>query len=94
MIHWCVSGKSSHEVVNISLQFKYNCCSSCSVGISLGLLAGSKLLTVCVPFLFKGAIDTMTTLNMDTAPDAVLSTATAMLLGCKSGLDLAYLNLI
>lgn len=64
------------------------------MGISLGLLAGSKLLTVCVPFLFKGAIDTMTTLNMDTAPDAVLSTATAMLLGCKSGLDLAYLNLI
>ncbi|EDW78998.1 uncharacterized protein Dwil_GK11977 [Drosophila willistoni] len=51
------------------------------VGISLGLLAGSKLLTVCVPFLFKGAVDTMTTLNMDTAPDAVLSTATALLLG-------------
>ncbi|XP_023175988.2 ATP-binding cassette sub-family B member 7, mitochondrial isoform X2 [Drosophila hydei] len=51
------------------------------VGISLGLLAGSKLLTVCVPFLFKGAVDTLTTLNMDTAPDVVLSTATAMLLG-------------
>ncbi|XP_017100432.2 iron-sulfur clusters transporter ABCB7, mitochondrial isoform X1 [Drosophila bipectinata] len=51
------------------------------VGISLGLLAGSKLLTVCVPFMFKGAVDTMTTLNMDTAPDAVLSTATALLLG-------------
>ncbi|XP_064539819.1 iron-sulfur clusters transporter ABCB7, mitochondrial isoform X2 [Drosophila montana] len=51
------------------------------VGISLGLLAGSKLLTVCVPFMFKGAVDTMTTLNMDTAPDAVLSAATAMLLG-------------
>ncbi|ALC43336.1 ABCB7, partial [Drosophila busckii] len=53
------------------------------VGISLGLLAGSKLLTVCVPFLFKGAVDSMTTLNMDTAPDVVLSTATALLLGCK-----------
>ncbi|XP_016972654.1 iron-sulfur clusters transporter ABCB7, mitochondrial isoform X1 [Drosophila rhopaloa] len=51
------------------------------VGISLGLLAGSKLLTVCVPFLFKGAVDTMTTLNMDTAPDAVLSAATALMLG-------------
>ncbi|XP_032310723.1 iron-sulfur clusters transporter ABCB7, mitochondrial isoform X1 [Drosophila ananassae] len=51
------------------------------VGISLGLLAGSKLLTVCVPFMFKGAVDTMTTLNMDTAPDAVLSAATALLLG-------------
>jgi len=53
------------------------------VGISLGLLAGSKLLTVCVPFLFKGAVDTMTTLNMDTAPDAVLSAATALMLGCR-----------
>ncbi|KAH8301075.1 hypothetical protein KR018_000518 [Drosophila ironensis] len=51
------------------------------VAISLGLLAGSKLLTVCVPFMFKGAVDTMTTLNMDTAPDAVLSAATALLLG-------------
>ncbi|XP_018795455.1 PREDICTED: ATP-binding cassette sub-family B member 7, mitochondrial isoform X1 [Bactrocera latifrons] len=54
------------------------------VVISLGLLVGSKMLTVCVPFLFKGAVDTlntMNTLNMDTAPDTVLSVATAMLLG-------------
>jgi len=66
------------------LFFKYIFTISCRVGISLGLLAGSKLLTVCVPFLFKGAVDTMTTLNMDTAPDAVLSTATALMLGCMS----------
>jgi len=64
----------------------------CRVGISLGLLAGSKLLTVCVPFLFKGAVDTMTTLNMDTAPDAVLSTATALMLGCKSIYQPMYQN--
>ncbi|XP_011196097.1 iron-sulfur clusters transporter ABCB7, mitochondrial isoform X2 [Zeugodacus cucurbitae] len=54
------------------------------VVISLSLLVGSKMLTVCVPFLFKGAVDTlntMNTLNMDTAPDTVLSVATAMLLG-------------
>ncbi|XP_050335380.1 iron-sulfur clusters transporter ABCB7, mitochondrial isoform X2 [Bactrocera neohumeralis] len=54
------------------------------VVISLSLLVGSKMLTVCVPFLFKAAVDTlntMNTLNMDTAPDTVLSVATAMLLG-------------
>ncbi|KAI8118267.1 mitochondrial, ATP-binding cassette sub-family B member 7 [Lucilia cuprina] len=51
------------------------------VAISLGLLAGSKILTVCVPFLFKGAVDTMGTLSMDTPVDTVLSVATAMLVG-------------
>ena len=53
------------------------------VAISLGLLAGSKMLTVCVPFLFKGAVDTLSTLTMDTPGDTVLSVATAMLVGCK-----------
>ncbi|XP_067643916.1 iron-sulfur clusters transporter ABCB7, mitochondrial isoform X3 [Eurosta solidaginis] len=54
------------------------------VAISLSLLVGSKLMTVCVPFLFKGAVDTlntMNTLNMDTPADTVLSVATAMLIG-------------
>uniref|UniRef100_A0A1B0B979 Iron-sulfur clusters transporter ABCB7, mitochondrial n=1 Tax=Glossina palpalis gambiensis TaxID=67801 RepID=A0A1B0B979_9MUSC len=51
------------------------------VAISLGLLAGSKVLTVCVPFLFKGAVDTLGTLTMDTPTDTVLSVATAMLIG-------------
>ena len=53
----------------------------------MGLLAGSKMLTVCVPFLFKGAVDTLGTLTMDTPGDTVLSVATAMLVGCK-----LYLN--
>ncbi|XP_061396194.1 iron-sulfur clusters transporter ABCB7, mitochondrial isoform X1 [Musca vetustissima] len=51
------------------------------VAISLGLLAGSKVLTVCVPFLFKGAVDTMGSLTMDTPADTILTTATAMLIG-------------
>lgn len=54
-----------------------------SVAISLGLLAGSKLLTVCVPFMFKEAVDMLGVLNMDTPADTVLSGATALLLGCK-----------
>uniref|UniRef100_A0A1A9W7G7 SET domain-containing protein n=1 Tax=Glossina brevipalpis TaxID=37001 RepID=A0A1A9W7G7_9MUSC len=53
------------------------------VAISLGLLAGSKVLTVCVPFLFKGAVDSLGALTMDTPTDTVLSVATAMLIGCE-----------
>lgn len=41
------------------------------------------MLTVCVPFLFKGAVDTLGTLTMDTPADTVISVATAMLIGCK-----------
>lgn len=53
------------------------------VMISLGLLVGSKVLNVCVPFIFKAAIDGFGALSMDTAPDAVLAGSVSLLLGCK-----------
>lgn len=51
--------------------------------LSLGLLAGGKILNVSVPFLFKGAIDHLNVLSMATPQDAALSVTTALLLGCK-----------
>ncbi|XP_055911187.1 iron-sulfur clusters transporter ABCB7, mitochondrial isoform X1 [Eupeodes corollae] len=51
------------------------------VAISVGLLAGSKIINVCVPFFFKGAIDALGMLNMDSAPETILSVSTAMLIG-------------
>lgn len=54
-----------------------------SVLISLGLLAGSKVLNVSVPFLFKGAVDAFGALNMNSAPETVLALSTSLLIGCK-----------
>uniref|UniRef100_A0A1B6IDM7 Iron-sulfur clusters transporter ABCB7, mitochondrial n=1 Tax=Homalodisca liturata TaxID=320908 RepID=A0A1B6IDM7_9HEMI len=61
------------------------------VKLAVGLLVGAKLLNVSVPFLFKFAIDDLNTkvaasggeafLNFSSAPDTVLSTAVAILVG-------------
>lgn len=53
------------------------------VMISLGLLAGGKILNVSVPFLFKGAVDHLNVLSLATPQEAALSVTTALLLGCK-----------
>lgn len=56
------------------------------VKVALSLLIGAKLLNVSVPFVFKYAVDYLnvgSTLNMETAPDTVLTVATSLLLGCK-----------
>ncbi|PSN52938.1 hypothetical protein C0J52_03630 [Blattella germanica] len=62
------------------------------VCVALGLLAGAKVLSVGVPFLFKFAVDHLNKtlpatasgdafLNMATAPDTVLTVATSLLIG-------------
>ena len=51
--------------------------------MSLGLLVGSKVLNVCVPFLFKGAVDGLAILNMNSAPETALTLTTSLLIGCK-----------
>lgn len=50
---------------------------------SLGLLAGAKVMTICVPFLFKGAVDNLGVLSMASAPETVLTMTTSLLIGCK-----------
>jgi len=49
----------------------------------VGLLVGAKTLNVCVPFLFKGAVDALNVLNMNTPADTALTLTTSLLLGCK-----------
>jgi hypothetical protein len=51
--------------------------------ISLGLLGGAKMLNVCVPFLFKGAIDSLNILQMGTPVETTAAVITSMLLGCN-----------
>ncbi|XP_055378653.1 iron-sulfur clusters transporter ABCB7, mitochondrial isoform X2 [Condylostylus longicornis] len=51
------------------------------VGAALSLLVGSKVLNVCVPFLFKEAIDTLNILSLNTAADAVVAVPISILLG-------------
>lgn len=63
------------------------------VKIAVALLAGAKCLNVCVPIIFKNAVDTLNSisaqagseavLGMGTAPETVTTVATALLLGCK-----------
>lgn len=63
------------------------------VKLALGLLVGAKLLNISVPVLFKLAVDDLNTklaaaggeplLSLGSAPDAVLSTTFAILVGCK-----------
>lgn len=62
------------------------------VKLAVSLLIGAKLLNVSVPFLLKYAVDDINTkmasqgeavLGFSSAPDAVLSTAVALLVGCK-----------
>lgn len=51
------------------------------VKISLGLLVGSKLLSVSVPFIFKATIDQLNMLSMDTVPEATAAVATSLIIG-------------
>ncbi|XP_063700074.1 iron-sulfur clusters transporter ABCB7, mitochondrial isoform X2 [Culicoides brevitarsis] len=51
------------------------------VVISLGLLASGKILNVCVPFLFKGAVDHLNVLTTNSVPETALTVTTAILLG-------------
>jgi ATP-binding cassette subfamily B (MDR/TAP) protein 7 len=57
------------------------------VKIALGLLIGAKVLNVCVPFIFKHAIDVFnvgaTGAALTTAPETVATVGTALLVGCK-----------
>lgn len=51
------------------------------VALSLGLLVGSKVLNVCVPFLFKAAVDNLNVLTTATVPDTSLTICTSIILG-------------
>uniref|UniRef100_A0A669EM34 ATP-binding cassette, sub-family B (MDR/TAP), member 7 n=1 Tax=Oreochromis niloticus TaxID=8128 RepID=A0A669EM34_ORENI len=56
------------------------------VALSLGLLAGSKITNVMVPFMFKYAVDELNQmsghmLNLNDAPSTVATMATAVLIG-------------
>lgn len=56
------------------------------VKVALSLLVVAKLLNVTVPFIFKYSVDYLNvggTLNMETAPETVVTVATSLLLGCK-----------
>lgn len=63
------------------------------VKLAVGLLVGSKILNVSVPFLFKHAIDNLNAasiaangapiLGMDTAPETITTVATSLLIGCE-----------
>jgi ATP-binding cassette subfamily B (MDR/TAP) protein 7 len=53
------------------------------VVISLSLLGAAKLLNVGVPFLFKGAIDSLNLLQMGTPVETTAAVVTSMLIGCK-----------
>lgn len=62
------------------------------VMISMSLLVGSKVMNVCVPFLFKGAVDSLGVLNMNSAPETVLALSSSLLIGCKLKLSSFTLN--
>lgn len=49
----------------------------------MSLLVGSKVMNVCVPFLFKGAVDSLGVLNMNSAPETVLALSSSLLIGCE-----------
>lgn len=51
------------------------------VMLSLGLLVGSKVVNVSVPFLFKAAVDGAGILSTATVPEAVLATTVSVILG-------------
>lgn len=51
--------------------------------LSMGLLVGAKALNVCVPFIFKAAVDGVGVLSMNSAPDAVLAATASLLIGCN-----------
>ncbi|XP_055300111.1 iron-sulfur clusters transporter ABCB7, mitochondrial [Sitodiplosis mosellana] len=51
------------------------------VALSLGLLVGAKALSVCVPFLFKAAVDNLNVLTTASVPDTSLTICTSIILG-------------
>lgn len=51
------------------------------VSLALGLLVGSKVLNVCVPFLFKSAVDNLNVLSTNTLPETTLTLCTSIILG-------------
>uniref|UniRef100_T1GJ43 ABC transmembrane type-1 domain-containing protein n=1 Tax=Megaselia scalaris TaxID=36166 RepID=T1GJ43_MEGSC len=51
------------------------------VTVSLGLLAGAKVINVSVPFLFKGAVDNLNILNFDDPVNTTLALSTSLLIG-------------
>lgn len=40
-------------------------------------------MNVCVPFMFKGAVDSLNVLNFDDPVNTSLALSTSLLLGCK-----------
>lgn len=51
------------------------------VALSLGLLVSAKALNVCVPFLFKAAVDNLNVLSTASVPDTSLTICTSIILG-------------
>lgn len=51
------------------------------VSIALGLLVGSKVLNVCVPFLFKATVDNLNVLSTATVPETTVAVCTSIILG-------------
>lgn len=51
------------------------------VSIALGLLVGSKVLNVCVPFLFKSAIDNLNILSTASVPETTVAVCTSVIIG-------------
>lgn len=58
----------------------------------MSLLVGSKVMNVCVPFLFKGAVDSLGVLNMNSAPETVLALSSSLLIGCELKSSLFHLD--
>ena len=67
------------------------------VTLAVGLLVGAKMMNVAVPFIFKYAVDYLNfgnTLNMNSAPETIVTVATSILVGCKESGFLASSKLM
>lgn len=53
------------------------------VCLSMGLLVGAKTLNVCVPFIFKEAVDNLGMLSMATVPEATMAVTSSLVIGCE-----------
>lgn len=53
------------------------------VCLSVGLLIGAKALNVCVPFIFKSAVDNLSAFNLETLPEASLAITGSLIIGCE-----------
>ncbi|XP_014283304.1 iron-sulfur clusters transporter ABCB7, mitochondrial [Halyomorpha halys] len=79
---------TSKDMINAMLQYiwpKDDPVVRARVCVAMSLLVGAKLLNVSVPFLFKYAVDDLNSylnlLSMGTAPEAIATSATAILIG-------------